>query len=90
MMRKREKLMNIGTKIIGNYGAMIPLWYGEVVAVETFDVGPSDPEVKVRWDNGSTTWMVASEIIERLPDGSTNAAVGSPIGIYTEEAYYNA
>ncbi len=82
--------MNIGTKIIGNYGAMIPLWYGEVVAVETFDVGPSDPEVKVRWDNGSTTWMVASEIIERLPDGSTNAAVGSPIGIYTEEAYYNA
>ena len=71
--------MNIGTKIIGNYGAMIPLWYGEVVAVETFDVGPSDPEVKVRWDNGSTTWMVASEIIERLPDGSTNAAVGSPI-----------
>ena len=82
--------MKIGTKIIGNYGAMIPLWYGEVVAVETFDVGPSDPEVKVRWDNGSTTWMVASEIIERLPDGSTNAAVGSPIGIYTEEAYYNA
>ena len=82
--------MNIGTKIIGNYGAMIPLWYGEVVAVETFDVGPSDPEVKVRWDNGSTTWMFASEIIERLPDGSTNAAVGSPIGFYTEEAYYNA
>ena len=82
--------MKIGTKIIGNYGAMIPLWEGEVVAVETFDVGPSDPEVKVRWDNGSTTWMVASEIIERLPDGSTNAAVGSPIGIYTEEAYYNA
>ena len=82
--------MNIGTKIIGNYGAMIPLWYGEVVAVETFDVGPSDPEVKGRWDNGSTTWVVAREIIERLPDGSTNAAVGSPIGIYTEEAYYNA
>ena len=90
MMKKREKLMKIGTKIIGNYGAMIPLWYGEVVAVETFDVGPSDPEVKVRWDNGSTTSVVTSEIIERLPDGSTNAAVGSPIGIYTEEAYYNA
>ena len=82
--------ITLGTKIIGNYGAMIPLWEGEVVAVETCDVGPSDPEVKVRWDNGSTTWMVASEIIERLPDGSTNAAVGSPIGIYTEEAYYNA
>ena len=83
-------MVALGTKIIGNYGAMIPLWEGEVVAVETFDVGPSDPEVKVRWDNGSATWIAVSEIIERLPDGSTNAAVGSPIGIYTEEAYYNA
>ena len=83
-------MVALGTKIIGNYGAMIPLWEGEVVAVETFDVGPSDPEVKVRWDNGSHTWMTVSEIIERLPDGSTNAAVGSPIGIYTKEAYYNA
>ena len=82
--------MKIGTKIIGNYGAMIPLWEGEVVAVEPFDFGPSGSDVKVRCDNGSTTLMVASEIIERLPDGSTNAAVGSPIGIYTEEAYYNA
>ena len=82
-------MVALGTKIIGNYGAMIPLWEGEVVAVETFDVGiiervdisPSDPEVKVRWDNGSTTWMVASEI---------DAAIGklSGIGIYTEEGYY--
>ena len=82
-------MVALGTKIIGNYGAMIPLWEGEVVAVETCDVGPTTPEVKVRWDNGSHTWMTVSEIIERLPDGSTNAAVGSPIGIYTEEAYYN-
>jgi hypothetical protein len=89
-MKKREKLMKIGTKIIGNYGAMIPLWYGEVVAVETFDIGCCWSEAKIRWDNGSTTSVVTTEIIERLPDGSTNAAVGSPIGIYTEEAYYNA
>ena len=73
--------ITLGTKIIGNYGAMIPLWEGEVVAVATFDVGLTTPEVKVRWDNGSTTWMVASEI---------NAAIGklSGIGIYTEEGYY--
>ena len=83
-------MVTLGTKIIGNYGAMIPLWEGEVVTIETHhNIGPSDPEVKVRWDNGSHTWMTVSEIIERLPDGSTNAAVGSPIGIYTEEAYYN-
>ena len=75
--------ITLGTKIIGNYGAMIPMWEGEVVAVETCDVGPSDPEVKVRWDNGSTTWMVASEI---------DAAIGklSGIGIYTEEGYYES
>ena len=84
-------MVTLGTKIIGNYGAMIPLWEGEVVTIETHhNIGPSDPEVKVRWDNGSHTWMTVSEIIERLPDGSTNAAVGSPIGIYTKEAYYNA
>ena len=69
--------MKIGTKIIGNYGAMIPLWYGEVVAVETFDVGPSDPEVKVRWDNGSTTWLVTDEIDSK-----------KGIGYFTEEGYY--
>ena len=64
MMRKREKLMNIGTKIIGNYGAMIPLWEGEVVTIETFTVGPElgNSDVKVRWDNGSHTWMLLSEI----------------------------
>ena len=84
-------MVELGTKIIGNYGAMIPLWEGEVVTIETFTVGPElgNSDVKVRWDNGSHTWIRASEIIERLPDGSTNAAVGSPIGIYTEEAYYN-
>ena len=74
-------MVELGTKIIGNYGAMIPLWEGEVVAVETFNAGPTEKEVKVKWDNGSTTWMMASEI---------DAAIGklSPIGIYTEEGYY--
>ena len=77
-------MVTLGTKIIGNYCAMIPLWEGEVVTIETHhNIGPSDPEVKVRWDNGSTTWMVASEI---------DAAIGklSGIGIYTEEGYYES
>ena len=82
-------MVKLGTKVIGDFGGYTELWNGEVVTIETFDVGPTTPEVKVKWDNGSHTWMTVSEIIERLPDGSTNAAVGSPIGIYTEEAYYN-
>ena len=45
--------MRLGTKIIGNFGAMIPLWEGEVVTISTYDTDPSTPEVKVKWDNGS-------------------------------------
>ena len=78
---KEVDMVELGTKIIGNFGAMIPLSFGEVVTIETFDVGPREKEVKVVWDNGSHTWMMESEI---------NDAVGklSPIGYYTEEVYY--
>ena len=74
-------MIELGTKIIGNFGAMHPLSFGEVVTIETFDVGPHDNDVKVVWDNGSHTWMMESEI---------NAAVGklSGVGYYTEEVYY--
>ena len=79
----------LGTKIIGDFGGYTELWNGEVVAVATLalvaalDVGPVEAEVKVKWDNGATTTIMEGEI---------NAAVGklSPIGYYTEEAYYNA
>ena len=78
---KEVDMVELGTKIIGNFGAMIPLSFGEVVTIETFDVGPRENEVIVKWDNGPTTRMMESEI---------NAAVGklSPIGYYTEEVYY--
>jgi hypothetical protein len=80
MMRNKEVVMELGTKIIGNFGAMIPLWEGEVVTISTYDTDPSTPEVKVKWDNGSTTWMCASEI---------DANKGK-ISYYTEGAYYDA
>ena len=70
-------MVDLGTKIIGNFGAMIPLSFGEVVTIETFDVGPREKEVKVKWDNGSHTWILASEI---------DAKKG--IGYFTEEGYY--
>ena len=78
---KEVDMIELGTKIIGNFGAMIPLSFGEVVAIETFDVDPRENEVKVVWDEGDYTWLMESEI---------NAAVGklSPIGYYTEEVYY--
>jgi len=78
---KEVDMVELGTKIIGNFGAMIPLSFGEVVTIESFEVGPREREVIVKWDNGPTTRMMESEI---------NAAVGklSPIGYYTEEVYY--
>ena len=78
---KEVDMVELGTKIIGNFGAMIPLSFGEVVTIESFEVGPREREVIVKWDNGPTTRMMESEI---------NSAVGklSPIGYYTEEVYY--
>ena len=85
---KEVDMVELGTKIIGNFGAMMPLSFGEVVTIETFDiedeffgVGSLENEVKVVWDEGDYTWLMESEI---------NAAVGklSPIGYYTEEVYY--
>ena len=69
--------VTLGTKIIGDFGGYTELWNGEVVAVETFNVGPTEKEVKVKWDNGSTTWMVESEI---------DANKG--IGYFTEDGFY--
>ena len=79
-MMRNEKDMNIelGTKIIGNYGAMIPLSFGEVISTQTYETGPSTAEVKVKWENGSHTWVLATEINS------------SPVRYYTEEEYYNS
>ena len=74
-------MVEVGTKIIGNFGAMIPLSFGEVVTIESLESDFETLDVKVKWDNGSITWIMKSKI---------NAAVGklSPIGYYTEEVYY--
>ncbi len=78
---KEVDMVELGTKIIGDFGGYSELYIGEVDSIETFDVGPREKEVRVKWDNGSHIWMLESEI---------NAAIGklSPIGYYTEEAYY--
>jgi hypothetical protein len=68
----------LGTKIIGYFGATIPLWEGKVVEAYS----RCSPEVKIEWDNGSYSWMMISNI------NSAPSVNGSPIGYYTEEAYY--
>jgi len=74
---KEVSVIELGTKIIGDFGGYTELYNGEVVTISTYDTGPSTPEVKVNWDNGSHTWILLSEI---------NANKG--IGYFTEEGYY--
>ena len=83
-MKNKEVIMMkygmdiIGTKIIGDFGAMIPLWEGKVVEAYS----RCSPEVKIEWDNGSYSWMMISNI------NSAPSVNGSSIGYYTEVAYY--
>jgi hypothetical protein len=88
VMRKEVDMVEVGTKIIGNFGAMIPLSFGEVVTIESFEVGPREREVIVKWDNGPTTRMMESEINAAVGKLSPKAAALLPIGYYTEKVYY--
>ena len=81
-------MVEVGTKIIGNFGAMIPLSFGEVGTIESFEVGPREREGIVKWDNGPTTRMMESEINAAVGKLSPKAAALLPIGYYTEKVYY--
>ena len=81
-------MVELGTKIIGDFGGYTELYNGEVVTIETFDVGPREKEIKVVWDNGSHTWMMESEINSAVGKLSPKAAALLPIGYYTEKVYY--
>ncbi len=77
-MRNKEVVMELGTKIIGDFGGYTELWNGEVVTISTYDTGPTTPEVKeIKWDDGSYSWCELSFI---------NANKG--IGYFTEDGYY--
>ena len=71
--------MKLGTKIIGNFGAMIPLWFGEVVKVDKTTKLRGDYAIDVKWDNGSVKKMMRSELIPN----------DNGIGYMTEEVYYD-
>jgi hypothetical protein len=81
MRNKKEVIMKLGTKIIGDFGAMLPLWEGEIVTIDS-TYGSALEEAKIKWDNGSHSWLSLNAI------NSAPTANGSSIGYYTEEAYY--
>ena len=66
------KGMKVGTKMIGNWGAMIPLSYGKVIEffIET-------EEVTIEWDDLKEATYCIKDINK-----------GPGIGIYTEENWY--
>ena len=77
-------MIKVGTKMIGNWGAMIPLSYGVVTDVVR-DYKGVDVEVEITWDDSETAISPASLYwISEIDKGSNNE-----IGIYTEENFYN-
>ena len=79
MENKGDNIMKLGTKIIGNFGAMIPLWMGSIYKVDKETKFMDAYAIDVKWENGSITKMMTSDLI----------ANGEGIGYMTEEAYYN-
>jgi len=79
--------ITLGTKIVGSFGAMYPIWEGEVVADVEIDGYGTRGEVYVQWSDGSTISMAASDIIETV---GKYPLLGFGIGYYTEDAYYNS
>ena len=77
-------MIKVGTKMIGNWGAMIPLSYGVVTDVVR-DYKGVDVEVEITWDDSETAISPASLYwTSEIDKGSNNE-----IGIYTEENFYN-
>ncbi len=77
-------MVALGTEIVGVFGALHFEWNGKVVGIYHHDRGPSDPEVKVEWDNGSETPMLMSEIRFDYFDGGTESKIGYHAILETE------
>ena len=67
--------MKKGDIIIANYGAMFPIEEGKIISVD-------GPIIDVLFhDGGAVKKMLTSDI-------NTKSVNGSPIGFWSEEAYY--
>ena len=77
VLNENIKGLKVGTKMIGNWGAMIPLSYGTVTDVIR-DYKGVDIEVTIEWDDLREATYWTSEINK-----------GQGVGIYTENKFYN-
>ena len=76
ILNENIKGLKVGTKMIGNWGAMIPLSYGTVTDVIR-DYKGVDVEVTIDWDDLKEATYFTTEINK-----------GSFIGIYTYDKWY--
>ena len=74
VLNENIKGLKVGTKMIGNWGAMIPLSYGTVTDVIR-DYKGVDVEVTIEWDDLKEATYWTKDINK-----------GPGIGIYTEDA----
>ena len=77
ILNENIKGLKVGTKMIGNWGAMIPLSYGTVTDVIR-DYKGVDVEVTIDWDDLNEATYFTTEINK-----------GAGVGIYTENKFYN-
>ena len=72
--------MKVGTKMIGNWGAMIPLSFGSITQVK-------DSEVFIAWDD--MPGSVSYDLYEINKGQMMLNGKPAGIGVYTEAEYYN-
>ncbi len=76
-------MIELGTKIIGDFGGYTEMWNGTVTGIIKSVNGVTIPtSTVVKWDDDSTTTILESDI------DAACSANGSRIGYWTEESYY--
>jgi hypothetical protein len=66
--------MKVGTEMIGDWGAMIPLSYGKITKFDLFDVF-------IAWDD------MPGSVRYKYSDINVGQGGGVGIGVYTKEFY---
>ena len=72
--------LELGTEITGVFGATEPEWVGKIAGIDYVPNTPN-PGCDVKWEDGSYTRMLLSDIREDYFDPK-----GSPIGYFATEA----
>jgi hypothetical protein len=70
--------IEIGTKVEGNWGAMIPMSFGEVVSIV-------DNKVVVAFEDDEDGEMMHHTTVENIHPKGWRSVNGSPIGVFVSE-----